>query len=351
MQQPYSINGILECKRRGLIILGNGWVVRNCYMPAAILLGFSPIVTVDFPIETESEKVEAILHSRLKENPDALIVIATPNFTHWPLVKLALLNGNKVLCEKPLLLPSQLDLVNWNDNSLDRLFVSTPYRFRDDIASLRSALSRNTVGTIKRVIIEWRRRTGIPRPGSWYTYRCYSGGGALIDLGPHVLDLALLLMGWPELSISSASCGTDSSAWTKSGSRWMPSDKTDELSCDVETTAKASFDAGLGREIEIVVSWVDDVQVDQTLIKVEGSLATIHLHTLLGYAPGVETALMSLDGRTFYEEHYLLVRRPSKDFGRMLTAVSSGGDCGTACQGLQVMQAIAQVYTKAERNV
>jgi predicted dehydrogenase len=49
------------------------------------------------------------------------------------------------------------------------------------------------------------RRNGIPGMGGWFTNSAMAGGGPLIDLGVHVLDMALYLMGEPEVTTISAS--------------------------------------------------------------------------------------------------------------------------------------------------
>ena len=51
----------------------------------------------------------------------------------------------------------------------------------------------------------WLRRTGIPTLGSWFTQSSLAGGGPLVDIGVHVLDFALFLLGNPAVKSVSAS--------------------------------------------------------------------------------------------------------------------------------------------------
>ena len=47
----------------------------------------------------------------------------------------------------------------------------------------------------------WQRRRGIPGKGGWFTTKAQSGGGPLIDLGVHMIDLTMWLMGSPEAGV------------------------------------------------------------------------------------------------------------------------------------------------------
>jgi predicted dehydrogenase len=70
---------------------------------------------------------------------------------------------------------------------------------------LKKHIDTGSLGRIYYAKASWLRRSGIPGLGSWFTNKEMSGGGPLIDLGVHVLDMALHLLGEPEvLSVSAA---------------------------------------------------------------------------------------------------------------------------------------------------
>ena len=69
-------------------------------------------------------------------------------------------------------------------------------RFRPDTTALRQYVQDGMLGDIYYFKAGWLRRTGIPGYGSWFTTRELSGGGALLDIGVHYLDLALWVAGF-----------------------------------------------------------------------------------------------------------------------------------------------------------
>lgn len=77
------------------------------------------------------------------------------------------------------------------------LMVCFNYRFRDDARWLMGMRDAGRMGSIYYARAGWIRNSGIPGFGGWFTTREKSGGGPLIDLGVHILDLTLWLMGYP----------------------------------------------------------------------------------------------------------------------------------------------------------
>ena len=124
----------------GLLVLGAGWVAQRCYLPAAPVAGFGQARAVDFDPECSLEEACDFAHEVIAAAPEDLVVVATPNYTHFALSMVAARLGKTVLCEKPLLVPAQLSLVDPRDPCLERLFVSTPNRFRNDVSALLSAV-------------------------------------------------------------------------------------------------------------------------------------------------------------------------------------------------------------------
>ena len=78
------------------------------------------------------------------------------------------------------------------------LMINFSYRFTEASFALKGQVDAGAVGEIYFGRSVWHRRRGIPGLGGWFTDRERSGGGPLIDLGVHRLDLALWLMGYPE---------------------------------------------------------------------------------------------------------------------------------------------------------
>ena len=78
-------------------------------------------------------------------------------------------------------------------------------RTRSDMQVLKRYIDEGNMGSIYYVKASWMRRFGIPGRESWFINKEMAGGGPLIDLGVHVLDMALYLLGEPRVHTVSAS--------------------------------------------------------------------------------------------------------------------------------------------------
>jgi predicted dehydrogenase len=135
-----------------------------------------------------------------------IISVATPNHLHAPVTVAALESGKHVLCEKPLAreLAEGETMVRAAMSAKRVLEVAFNHRQRGDVRVLKAHIDQGGLGNIYHAKATWMRRSGIPGMGGWFTTRAMAGGGPLIDLGVHVLDMALYLMGEPEVSAVSA---------------------------------------------------------------------------------------------------------------------------------------------------
>ena len=133
--------------------------------------------------------------------PDLQAVsVGLPNFLHAPVAIQAMRAGKHVLCEKPLAASPQeaAEMVRTAQECGRKLMVCFNYRFRDDTRWLMSLRQDGKLGNVYFARAGWIRCAGIPGAGSWFTQKAMAGGGPLIDLGVHILDLALWLMGYPK---------------------------------------------------------------------------------------------------------------------------------------------------------
>lgn len=136
-----------------------------------------------------------------------MISIGAPNYLHAPIAIAALRSGKHVLCEKPLARSAvEAEAMVAAAVANDRvLHTSFNHRERGDVQILRRHIDSGALGRIYHAKASWMRRRGVPGAGGWFTSKEMAGGGPLIDLGVHVLDLALYLMGEPEVvSVSGA---------------------------------------------------------------------------------------------------------------------------------------------------
>jgi predicted dehydrogenase len=135
------------------------------------------------------------------------VSVALPNFLHAPVTIAALNAGLHVLCEKPLALNAAeaAEMVSAAHRAGRRLMVHFNTRFNETSRLVKQAVEAGELGDIYFARALWHRNRGIPGMGGWFTQKELAGGGALIDIGVHRIDLVLWLMGFPKVrSVSGA---------------------------------------------------------------------------------------------------------------------------------------------------
>ncbi|MBS3763198.1 MAG: Gfo/Idh/MocA family oxidoreductase [Planctomycetes bacterium] len=127
------------------------------------------------------------------------VSIALPNYLHAPITIEALKAGKHVLCEKPMAMNSAeaMEMKETAEEAGLKLMLHFNMRFMNTAATLKPLLSSGSLGTIYHATTTYTRQNGYPKPGGWFGQKDKSGGGPMIDLGVHRLDLALWLMDYP----------------------------------------------------------------------------------------------------------------------------------------------------------
>lgn len=128
------------------------------------------------------------------------VSVCVPNYLHAPVALAAFARGLHVLCEKPLArTAAEAEQIAQGAQQANRvLHVAFNHRRRSDIHVLKHYIDDGNIGRIYYAKAHWMRRHGIPGSGTWFSSKEKAGGGPLIDLGVHVLDMALYLLGEPE---------------------------------------------------------------------------------------------------------------------------------------------------------
>ena len=133
----------------------------------------------------------------LTDDVDA-VVVCTPSNRHEDHVRAALRAGKYVLCEKPLALtPESVASLLEEPGADERLVVAMNQRYRPDAVALRQFVAGGELGDVYYLRTGWLNRFR-PRGRTWRERKATAGGGALMDLGLQMLDLALWTLGYPE---------------------------------------------------------------------------------------------------------------------------------------------------------
>ena len=135
------------------------------------------------------------------------VSICLPNILQAPVTIDALQAGKHVLVEKPLARNADEGraMIEAAQAAERILMIAFNHRYRGDVQWVKQYVESGALGRIYYAKAHWMRRAGIPRLGSWFVSKEQAGGGPLVDLGVHVLDMAMYLMGEPQPLAASAS--------------------------------------------------------------------------------------------------------------------------------------------------
>ncbi|WP_247000597.1 Gfo/Idh/MocA family protein [Halosolutus gelatinilyticus] len=140
-------------------------------------------------------------HTELYDTVDA-IIITTPNKFHEEYAVDAFERDLHVLLEKPLAhsIESARRIADAAGDSDGVCMVGFNNRFANTVQIVKNRIVQGELGAVSHIEANYVRRRGIPGRGSWFTRQQIAGGGALIDLGVHAIDLALYLLGYPPVA-------------------------------------------------------------------------------------------------------------------------------------------------------
>jgi predicted dehydrogenase len=187
-------------------------------------------------------------------DPDIDIIdINTPNMYHAPLAIAAMEAGKHVLCEKPLApTPAEIrKMIETRDRTGKMLMTAQHFRFKGNSRALKAEIDNGALGHVYHARSWMLRRSGLPgRPG--FVLKQHSGGGATIDIGVHILDLTLWMMGNPQPVSVTGVARTELAKQPGAYSRWgkIPPEM------DVEEFAAAYVRFANGATLVLEVSWL-----------------------------------------------------------------------------------------------
>ena len=205
-----------------------------------------------------------------------VISIATPTALHAPVAVAALEAGVHVLSEKPLAEDAvrgaaMVEAAKKSDRVLD---VSFNHRRRGDVKALKKLVDDGALGEIYYAKAGWLRRSGIPGLGTWFTQQALAGGGPLMDIGVHMLDMALHLMGEPSAEAVSAATYAEFGPRGRGGSvdrPTLPPGADGTVPFEVEDLSTAFVRLSGGATLLLEASWASYVKADELYVVLYGS--------------------------------------------------------------------------------
>jgi len=195
-----------------------------------------------------------------KEQLD-FISVCVPNYLHFPVTLMALEKGMHVHCEKPIALNSieAQKMVDAKNKYGKILMVALNNRFTNHAWFVKKYAEEGLFGEI------YHARCG------WKPNKALSGGGPLIDLGVHFMDLVLYFMGFPKpVSVTGAAYSKFSQNNCVNSSGWgMTSDKNGIM--DVEDMAVGFVRLENDATVDIEFSWASNIEQDESFYELRGT--------------------------------------------------------------------------------
>lgn len=229
--------------------LGLGWIGRH-RMQALLEEKACEVVVV-------ADTDEQARHSALQLAPGAVavqslealmtfgldgVVIATPSALHAAQSLALLERGIAVFCQKPLArTAAETAAIVAAARASDQLLACDfSYRHTEGMRRIRNCVAEGELGTVYAADLVFHNAYGPDKP--WFRDSALSGGGCVIDLGTHLVDLALWTLGFPEVE-------RVTSRLYAQGRRLPPG------SPEVEDFAVAQLDFATGAVVRIACSW------------------------------------------------------------------------------------------------
>jgi len=191
-------------KRVKIAVIGVGGI-SECHIagyrndPRAELYAFCDIDAEKLKMKGEKYGITRLytdVNQMLAELPEIdAVSVCTWNAAHAPCTLAALKAGKHVLCEKPMAMDvAEAKAMEQAAKDAGKLLmIGFVRRFGNDCAVLKDWIDKGSLGDIYYAKATYLRRNG--NPGRWFGDKSRSGGGPLIDLGVHVIDLCRYLMG------------------------------------------------------------------------------------------------------------------------------------------------------------
>jgi predicted dehydrogenase len=229
--------------------LGVGWIGRK-RMEAIMQGGDAEVAAIADPASKLLEEAAQLapsagLYSSLPEllgQPLDGIVIATPSALHAEQACAALEKGMHVFCQKPLgrnLAENALVIESARRHN-KLLGVDLSYRFIDEVRVVTDLVRNGTLGEIYAVDLTFHNAYGPDKP--WFYDPRLSGGGCVIDLGIHLVDLVLWAFGFPKVNAVASRLFAQGKLLNSPGAQ-------------VEDYAVARIDLESGVAVQLACSW------------------------------------------------------------------------------------------------
>ena len=210
----------------------------------------------------------------LKDESIDSVDICTPNYLHSIIAVAAFEAGKHVFCEKPdaVNVEEVLKMNRAAEKAGKTLMIMRNIRFSPASQYAKKYIESGAMGDIYCGRCGWQRRRGIPGKGGWFTTKAQSGGGPLIDLGVHMIDLAIWLMGSPKpVTVTGSTYCKFADSDTSDSVNSDFGDKVSGGTFDVEDLAMGTIRFDNGAQLQIEFSWASNIKQENRFVELRGT--------------------------------------------------------------------------------
>ena len=210
----------------------------------------------------------------LKDETIDSVDICTPNYLHSIIAVAAFEAGKHVFCEKPdaINVEEVLKMNRAAEKAGKTLMIMRNNRFSPASQYAKKYIESGAMGDIYCGRCGWQRRRGIPGKGGWFTTKAQSGGGPLIDLGVHMIDLAIWLMGSPKpVTVTGSTYCKFADSDTSDSVNSDFGDKVSGGTFDVEDLAMGTIRFDNGAQLQIEFSWASNIKQENRFVELRGT--------------------------------------------------------------------------------
>lgn len=274
------------------------------------------------------------------------VSVCTTNNAHAPATIAALNAGKHVLCEKPMAMNAHEaeQMMEAAKKSGKLLMIGFVRRFENAAKTAKDFIESGRMGDIYYAKASYLRRCG--NPGGWFSDVKRSGGGPLIDLGVHVIDLARFLMGKPRaVSVMGATFNNIGPRSHIKGINWYKAADYSGYS-DVEDLAVALVRFDNDAVLFIETSYSLNIKGDSGNIEIFGTKSGVRMDPKLEFYSEMEGYLVDISPIITEEGNWLLIFK--KEVAHFIDCIVNGTECiSPAEDGVEIMRILDAIYESA----
>ncbi|TBL80557.1 Gfo/Idh/MocA family protein [Paenibacillus thalictri] len=279
------------------------------------------------------------------------VSICTWNDTHAQIAMEALQAGKHVLVEKPLAqtVEQALQVERAAKESGKLLQVGFVRRFANTTRVAKQFIDAGELGDIYYAKVSCLRRLG--NPGGWFSDKKRSGGGPLIDLGVHVIDLCWYLMGRPK--VKSVSGNTYRKLGNRSHIQNLSYYKSADYNAsnDVEDLANALIRFENGASLMVDVSFTLHAKKDELSVKLFGEKGGVEMEPELTLVTEKHNTVLNVHPQLDHLK-FEFTSAFQNEIDHFIACCQSGEQPLSSVQdGVEIMKILCAVYESADKSV